>query len=296
MSRFIRYGFYPLLLVATLTAAIVTMRAGSDLQRAFGWFAFARFVALMAVEWRHPFRREWAMTWRSFLRDLKYGVVLGGGAFLVKFAAGWLSIGLADNSDGALSQWPVLVQLIVLALTYEFAQYWLHRISHEARGPAGRFLWRVHVQHHLPRRVYLLMHVVSHPINFAIVLAIGAGVIFGLGVGKDAAFLFNVILGLQGLVSHFNVGIKAGPLNYVLVGTELHRSHHSADLEESGNYGVLTPFWDIVFGTFRYAPNRTPRALGVSDPQHYPPSNRLWQTLVLPFRPAQAHANAGEEP
>lgn len=137
---------------------------------------------------------------------------------------------------------------------------------------------------------------VSHPINFAIVMAAGAGVIYGLGVGKDAVFLFNVIMGLQGLVSRFNVDIKAGPLNYLLVGTELHRTHHSADPEDAGNYGVLTPFWDITFGTFRHVPDRAPRALGVSDPQHYPPSNRLLQTLALPFRPAITYAHGEEEP
>lgn len=103
-------------------------------------------------------------------------------------------------------------------------------------------------------------------------------------------------MGLQGLVSHFNVDIKAGPFNYALVGTELHRTHHSADLDEAGNYGVLTPFWDIVFGTFVYAPDRAPKALGVSDPQHYPPSNRLLQTLALPFRPGMTYVNAEEEP
>jgi sterol desaturase/sphingolipid hydroxylase (fatty acid hydroxylase superfamily) len=296
MSRFFRYWFYPLLLIATLTAAILTMRAGSNLQRAFAWFAFGRLVLLFVVEWLVPMRKEWAMTWRSFLRDLKYAVLLGGGGFLVKFAAGWLAIGVADNSHGALSQWPVVAQLLVLALTYEFVQYWQHRISHEARGPVGRFLWRAHVQHHLPKRVYLLMHVVSHPINFAIVMAVSIGVIYGLGVGKDAVFLLNVIMGLQGLISHFNVEIKAGPLNYLLVGTELHRTHHSAAVEDMGNYGVLTPFWDLVFGTFRYRPDRAPAALGVSDPQHYPTSNRLLATLALPFRPAMVYANADQEP
>lgn len=296
MSRFVRYWFYPLLLIATLTAAILTMRAGSDLQRAFGIFMGVRFVLLLGMERVFGFRKEWGMNWPSFRRDLKYAVLLGGGGFAVKFAAGWLAIGVADNSHGALSGWPVVAQLLVLALSYEFVQYWQHRISHEQRGALGRFLWRAHVQHHLPKRVYLLMHVVSHPINFAIVMAVNIGVIYGLGVGKDAVFLLNVILGLQGLVSHFNVEITAGPLNYLLVGTELHRGHHSAALEDMGNYGVLTPFWDIVFGTFRYVPGKAPEALGVSDPQHYPPSNRILATLALPFRPAMVYANAEEEP
>ena len=296
MSRFFRYWFYPLLLVVTLVGAVLTLRSGYDLKKAFGIFLGVRFGLLLLVEWGFPMRKDWAMTWRSFRRDLKYGIVLGGGGFVVRYALGWFAIGIADNSHGALSQWPLLVQLLVLALTYEFFQYWQHRISHEARGPIGRFLWRSHVQHHLSRRVYLLMHVVSHPVNFVIVIAINLGVVYGLGVGKDAVFLFNVIMGLQGLVSHFNVEIIAGPLNYLLVGTELHRTHHSADLQESGNYGVFTPFWDLVFGTFRYVPGKAPEALGVSDPQHYPPSNRIFATLALPFRPAMTYANGNEEP
>jgi sterol desaturase/sphingolipid hydroxylase (fatty acid hydroxylase superfamily) len=296
MSRFVRFWFYPLLLVATLAAAILTMRAGSNLQHAFAWFAGGRLLLLFVVEWLVPFRKDWAMTWRSFLRDLQYAVLLGGGGFLVKFLAGWLAIGVADNSNGALSQWPVVIQLLVLALSFEFLQYWLHRYSHEGRGVLGRFLWSTHVQHHLSKRVYLLMHVVSHPINFAIVIALNIGVVYGLGVGKDAVFLLNVIMGLQGLVSHFNVNISAGPLNYLLVGTELHRTHHSADPADAGNYSVLTPFWDLVFGTFRYRPDQAPTALGVSDPEHYPTSNRVLATLTLPFRPATTYANVGEEP
>jgi sterol desaturase/sphingolipid hydroxylase (fatty acid hydroxylase superfamily) len=296
MPRFIQYWFYPLLLVATLAAAIVTLRAGGDLQTAFAWFLVARLALLFLVEWRLPFRQEWRMTWRSFRRDLKYVAVLGGGGLLVKFVAGWLAIGVADNSHGALSGWPVAAQVLAVVLTYEFFQYWQHRFSHEARGPLGRFLWRTHVQHHLPRRVYLLMHVVGHPINFALVTALNVAVVYGLGVGKEAAFLFNVLLGLQGLVSHFNVHITAGPLNYILVGTELHRGHHSADLTEAGNFGVLTPFWDLVFGTFRYRPGRAPAALGVSDSHDYPSSNRLLETMALPFLPARRHGEFQDEP
>ena len=88
----------------------------------------------------------------------------------------------------------------------------------------------------------------------------------------------------RALVSHFNVNIKAGALNYLLVGTELHRYHHSADLAEAKNFGVLTPFWDIVFGTFRYQPERLPAALGIVSPALYPQSNQLLKVLMLPFR------------
>ncbi len=220
--------------------------------------------------------------------------MVGGGLYLGKFLAGWLAIGMAERSTGALSHSPLVLQVVAIMLTYEFFQYWLHRISHEARGPVGRFLWRTHVQHHLPQRVYLLMHPVSHPINFAMVLAINALVIRVLGTGQDAVFLFNVLLGLQGLVSHFNVDIRTGPLNYLFIGTELHRVHHSAAPEDAGNYGVLTPFWDLIFGTFRYRPNQVPAGLGVYEPARYPTSNQLLATLLLPFKPKPPRI--GDEP
>lgn len=61
------------------------------------------------------------------------------------------------------------------------------------------------------------------------------------------------------------------------------RVRSAAAEREAGNYGVLTPFWDLVFGTFRYQPGRLPQALGVEQPGRYPPSSSLWKVL-LPFR------------
>jgi len=84
---------------------------------------------------------------------------------------------------------------------------------------------------------------VGHPLNFIVSLAIVQLPLVTLGARPETLFLFNALMGLQGLVSHFNVDIKAGPLNYLLVGAELHRFHHSANLNEAQNFGVLTPFW-----------------------------------------------------
>lgn len=110
------------------------------------------------------------------------------------------------------------------------------------------------------------MHPVGLPINFIVSLATVQLPLVVLGARQESIFLFNALMGLQGLVSHFNVDIKAGPLNYLLVGTQLHRFHHSADRHEARNYGVLTPFWGLVFGTFSYQQHRMPAALGVEEP------------------------------
>jgi sterol desaturase/sphingolipid hydroxylase (fatty acid hydroxylase superfamily) len=284
MSFFVRHLFYPLLLGATLLLFAAAVLHGWDLATVFAGMGAGRFALLLLVEFLHPARPEWRMSWASFWRDLKYIAVNGGITGLLKFGAGWLALDLSRVNTGIVTGLPVPVEFLALLLVFEFFQYWYHRLSHEGRGRLGAWLWRVHVAHHLPDKVYLLMHPVGHPLNFLVSLAIVQLPLVTLGARPETVFLFNALMGLQGLVSHYNVDIRAGWLNYLLVGTELHRNHHSADLREAKNYGVLTPFWDLVFGTFRYQPGRLPLALGVSDPQRYPPSTAIARVLMLPWR------------
>jgi hypothetical protein len=140
-----------------------------------------------------------------------------------------------------------------------------------------------HAAHHLPQQVYVMMHAVAHPLNTFAVRLILTAPLFFLGFSTEAIFVASLILGLQGLVSHFNVDIRVGWLNYVLVGTELHRYHHSADAAEAMNYGAVVPFWDILFGTFVYRPDAPPRALGVDSPSEYPADREILRVLGLPF-------------
>jgi len=284
MALFISYAFYPLLLAATLGMFAASLALHWDLARVFMVMAGLRFALLLAVEFLHPARPDWKMSWPSFRRDLKYMAANGGTAALLKLGFGWLALDLSRFNTGLVAGMPMAVEFLALLVVFEFFQYWFHRLSHEGPGRLGAWLWKVHVAHHLPDRVYLLMHPVGHPINFALSLAIVQLPLVMLGARQETLFLFNALMGLQGLVSHLNVDLRAGPLNYLLVGTELHRYHHSADRHEAGNYGVLTPFWDLVFGSFVYRPGQLPAALGVAEPERYPPSQALGRVLLMPFR------------
>lgn len=295
MAFLITYAFYPLLLAATLGLFAASLILRWDLARVFMVLAGARLALLLLVEFLHPARPEWKMTWASFRRDLKYMAVNGGTAKLLRLGLGWLALDLSRFNTGLFTGMPMAVEFLGVVLTFEFFQYWYHRLSHEGQGRFGAWLWKVHVPHHLPDKVYLLMHPVGHPINFIASLAIVELPLVVLGARQETLFLFNALMGLQGLVSHFNVHIKAGPLNYLLVGTELHRFHHSANLDEAKNYGVLTPVWDLAFGTFSYHPERLPDALGVCQPKDYPASSRIGQVLLLPFRGDRSSSHAAPQ-
>jgi sterol desaturase/sphingolipid hydroxylase (fatty acid hydroxylase superfamily) len=79
----------------------------------------------------------------------------------------------------------------------------------------------------------------------------------------------------------------------VLVGNELHRYHHSADLDEAKNFGNIVPLWDIVFGTFVYRPGDAPKALGLADPSRYPADVRILGVLSLPFTGGKSRDHPG---
>lgn len=273
----------PVLLGGTLGLFFLARHQGWALATVFAWMAAGRFALLLLLEFWLPAKPEWKMTWSSFWRDLKYMMLNGGVAGLVKLSGIWLALDLSRWNLGIMADLSFWIEFVLVLVAYEFFQYWYHRLSHEGRSRLGEWLWRTHVAHHLPDRVYLLMHPVGHPLNLLISLALIQLPLVVLGARAETIFLFNALMSLQGLISHFNVDVKAGWLNYVLVGTELHRFHHSADLREAQNYGVLVPFWDLVFGTFVYAPGRLPARIGVVAPEQYPDSGEIGKVLALPF-------------
>jgi sterol desaturase/sphingolipid hydroxylase (fatty acid hydroxylase superfamily) len=128
------------------------------------------------------------------------------------------------------------------------------------------------------------MHGVFHPVNALISAVLIQATLLALGMSPEAVFAAILIIDLQTMISHFNVDIRAGFLNYVLIGTELHRYHHSASVDQAKNFGTVIPLWDLVFGTFLYRPGAPPRRLGVDDSAGYPPSQHFWKVLALPFR------------
>ena len=285
-SRFIQYGFYPLLFAAMLGyAAFELSQPTGQLGSYYGVYLIALVVVMLLVETLHPLRAEWQMTKASFLRrDLPYMAIGGLTLVLVNYAAGWAILHFGMARGAAHETLPLVPAVLLVLIIPDFLWYWVHRLSHEGRGRIGQWFWRMHLAHHLPQQVYLLMHGVAHPLNTIIVRAILTVPLFLLGFSAEALFVANLVVGLQGFVSHFNVDIRAGWVNYVLMGTELHRYHHSADPAQAKNYAAVVTLWDLLFGTFYYRPGVVAQRLGVEHPAHYPRDRELIKVLALPFK------------
>jgi sterol desaturase/sphingolipid hydroxylase (fatty acid hydroxylase superfamily) len=282
----VRHLLYPLLAIATLAYLAYEFNGSrTSLGQHYGWYLGAVTAMLVLVEAGHALRREWRMTWPAFFRrDLPF-LVLGA---MTLATANWVAVSVATahamTPGQAWAHVPLVPGVIASILIADFFWYWVHRFSHQAQGGMGRFLWRVHVAHHLPHQVYVLMHAIGHPINLVVVRAILTVPSYLMGFSPEVVFTVTVITALQGLVSHLNVDSRVGWLNYLLVGTELHRYHHSADVADAKNFGAIVSIWDQLFGTFVYRPGEMPRALGVDEPTRYPPDTNLLAVLAYPWR------------
>jgi sterol desaturase/sphingolipid hydroxylase (fatty acid hydroxylase superfamily) len=284
LKRSVTHGLYPLMLLGVLTITYLAVDRRWNATTVYFYATLAMVATLMAVEWLMPMRRDWSMTLRSAWRDLRYIAFVAPTIAVLRWSFSLLAVHIASTRSGPMSAWPLIPAAIGYLLAFELLQYGLHRFSHSDRGVVGRFLWRAHATHHLPDRVYVLMHAVFHPFNaFLNVLAAQIPLIL-LGPPPGAVLLAMLLIDLQSLVSHFNADIRAGWFNYLLIGTELHRHHHRADPGPGRNFGNTLVIWDQVFGTFDYRPGQAPAALGVTNPREYPPSERVLEVLSLPFR------------
>jgi sterol desaturase/sphingolipid hydroxylase (fatty acid hydroxylase superfamily) len=237
------------------------------------------------VEFLVPYQKRWSMTWRSLWADLKFVALNGTFIGLTSATLALFAISMSEQSQGPATDWPYLIQLVCCLLTFEAVNYTIHRTMHEARGRTGRFLWRTHAAHHLPPRLYLVMHAVGHPLNgiiiqvFALILPV-----YLMGYDQTVVTFFLMINGMHGLITHFNVDVRMGWANYIFVGAELHRYHHSADVNEAKNYGNTLSIFDLAFGTFVYRPGTPPETLGVDEAEGFPPYERTFQVISMPFR------------
>ncbi len=281
----VRWGLYPVFWMWVLASLTYVLQLDIDKRPAWIVITLPILIVCLVVELTLPMEQRWSMSWRNLFPDLAYIAMASASLGLVAMVLGFFSISLSETATGPARNWPLWLQVPVLFLIFEFMNYHIHRAMHELRGPAGNVLWRIHAAHHLPEGLYLLMHAVSHPLNamiiqcFAIILPI-----WFMGYQPDAVLVFLVVNAFHGIISHFNADIRMGYANYIFVGPEVHRYHHSADITEARNYGAILTIWDQLFGTFVYRPASAPANLGVSPEAALPDYRHVAQVMSLPFR------------
>lgn len=182
---------------------------------------------------------------------------------------------------------PVISFLIYLVLL-DFVDYLYHRASH-----VFNWWWQLHALHHSQTVMTAWSDNRNHildDIMRAVVMSFVA-LMFGVSPGQ-----FILLIALSEFIQswqHANIKIHLGPAKYLLVSPMFHRMHHAVGYghEAKGkpgvlggcNFGVLFPWWDMLFRTAIFPKEVYPtgvRNLTVSQNI----LTQQWQGLVHAFK------------
>ena len=182
---------------------------------------------------------------------------------------------------------PVISFLIYLVLL-DFVDYLYHRASH-----AFNWWWQLHALHHSQtvmtawsdNRNHLLDDVMR-----AVIMAFFA-LLFGVSPGQ-----FIALVALSQFIQswqHANIKVHLGLARYFLISPMYHRMHHAVGYGHEAigkpgvlggcNFGILFPWWDMIFGTAIF-----PKAVYPTGVRNLTVSQNIitqqWQGLVHAFR------------
>ena len=162
------------------------------------------------------------------------------------------------------------VSFVLYLILFDFVNYWVHRGQHQW----GRW-WALHALHHSQRQMTMWSdnrnHLIDDVLNGLIFAAVAA--LVGVGPGQFVALL--AVGQLSENLQHANVRLCFGRWGERLwVSPRFHRRHHAIGIGHESprgdqmvlggcNFGVLLPWWDVLFGTANFEQRYDPT--GVRD-------------------------------
>ena len=180
--------------------------------------------------------------------------------------AGVSTFHLDDLWPGVTDQ--ALVSLLIYLLVIDLLDYWVHRGQHQFE-----WWWRLHSLHHAQRQLTMWSDNRNHLLDDVIrdVILVLTAQLIGIAPGQFVAIV--ALTQLSESLQHANVRLWFGSVGERLwISPRFHRLHHSIGLgHEAGgrgtlgghNFGVLLPWWDMLFGTANFEQRYDPT--GVRD-------------------------------
>jgi sterol desaturase/sphingolipid hydroxylase (fatty acid hydroxylase superfamily) len=187
------------------------------------------------------------------------------------------------------SWWPgvtsiPVVSFLIYLILLDFVDYLYHRASH-----AFNWWWQLHALHHSQTVMTAWSdnrNNILDDIMRATFMAFFA-LLFGVSPGQ-----FIMLIALSQFIQswqHANIKVHLGPAKYLLVSPIFHRMHHAVGYGHEAigkpgvlggcNFGILFPWWDMLFGTAVFTKEVYPtgvRNLTVSENI----LTQQWQSLV----------------
>jgi sterol desaturase/sphingolipid hydroxylase (fatty acid hydroxylase superfamily) len=252
--------------------------AGNLLEVAYtgtGWLVMGLLQVLVLVLLIGPLQRLWPVeptTNRRAIRvDVLYTLIHRLGLFkLFMFFTfeNWLESGIGELRAQGLPTfhldqlWPgvtdgALMSFVLYLVVFDFVNYWYHRAQHHLNWG-----WALHSLHHSQRQMTMWTDNRNHLLDDVLRDLVFVVVAILIGVGSGQFIALVALSQLSESFQHANLRLWFGRVGERLwVSPRFHRLHHSVGLghESDGpstlggyNFGVLLPWWDMLFGTANF--------------------------------------------
>ncbi|WP_394791766.1 sterol desaturase family protein [Rhodoferax sp.] len=191
-----------------------------------------------------------------------------------------------------------VVSLVLYLVAFDFLGYWVHRGQHQFN-----WWWSLHSLHHSQRQMTMWSDNRNHLLDDILgdIIVVLVAQLIGVAPGQFIAIV--AFTQLSESLQHANLRLWFGKLGERLwVSPRFHRRHHSIGIghESAGrntlgghNFGVLLPWWDMLFGTanfeLRYDPTGIRDQLEAEGGRDYGQGfwhqqwlgmRRLWSSLL----------------
>jgi len=159
-----------------------------------------------------------------------------------------------------------LVAFLLYLVAFDFADYWIHRGQH-----AWRWWWSLHALHHSQRQMTMWSDNRNHLLDDLLRDSLLVLLAQGIGVPPGQFVALVAVMQLSESLQHANVRLSFGRWGERLwVSPRFHRLHHAVGLGHEGqgrgtlggrNFGVLLPWWDVLFGTANFEARYEPTGI-----------------------------------
>ncbi|WP_103068864.1 sterol desaturase family protein [Aquimarina sediminis] len=288
-SKILPVVVVPLLLVITSTIAYFTINKNWSYE--ISTYIIFLFTALYILFFERiiPLKPHWEAKKNELWSDLKH-LILSASLFdaLGKTASLAIVIYLQQFFSTPFKVWndlPFIIVIIIATILSELLPYFYHRISHIGNSNSlySWFLWKIHSIHHLPTSLNWFKTSWIHPINIFLNTTLKMVPLLFLGFNDSIIFLVVVTHIVIAYISHANIKTKTGFLDYLITTPQIHHFHHSLILVEAKNFGNITPFWDLIFGTYYNRKGAVNQIGVIKNHIPFPKEKNYIHQLLFPF-------------
>lgn len=185
-------------------------------------------------------------------------------------------------------QWPMALQVVLGLVIAELGLYLAHRLAHEHLS-----LWRFHALHHSVERLWVINTGRFHIIDSLFKIALSQIPLYLLGAPLPVFLWIGAVTAFIGLLTHCNIDVRTGPLDWILSTPRLHRWHHSKLLAEGNtNYGENLVIWDQILGTYYNPPRPSSTDIGITGKV----ADSFLAQIVQPFSKTGRKQIIGKKP